>query len=126
MSKFCKICWEQNENPLLKFCKKCFYEEVKCDSIRKPIKQVSDKKKLRIKEEWSETGIFMEIWNEREHKCEKCNYPLQEPKAHNFDHIKAKWMNKGKRLDKDNIKILCFACHFERTTGLKYKWLLLD
>ena len=26
MSKTCKNCWSKNENPLLKYCKKCIYE----------------------------------------------------------------------------------------------------
>lgn len=36
MSRSCKICGETNENSLLKFCRKCYYQEVKINDIRKP------------------------------------------------------------------------------------------
>ena len=98
----------------------------KKEKILKPIPKISEKKKKRLKEEWSESAIFMEIWGEREHKCEECGKLIQNPKPHHFDHVKWKWMNKDKRLDKSNIQILCFGCHFEKTTWLSYKWINLD
>ncbi len=124
--KNCKICWALNENPLLKFCKKCYYEVNDDYSKKKPMKQISDKRKERILNWWSEKEVFREIWNERKHECENCWKVLKEAKAHNFDHIipKSRW--EKYRLDKENIKVVCFACHFLKTTWLNYKWPDLD
>lgn len=89
------------------------------------IKKISDKRKERLS--WfSEKDLFKEIWEERERKCIKCWKALKEAKAHNFNHIKSKGKYPELRLCKDNIEILCFACHFEFTTWLKYKWIELD
>lgn len=41
-------------------------------------------------------------------KCEKCGVYINEPKYHNFNHLK------GRRehfLDKDAIELVCFVCH---------------
>lgn len=92
----------------------------------KPIAKIGKRKIERIKNEGSETDIFMTIWNNRPHICENCWQTLNEPKTHNFDHIipKSRW--KEYRLDEDNIQIVCFACHYEKTTWQIYKWINLD
>lgn len=91
----------------------------------KPWKSKS-RKKRRIAELWTESEVFLEIWNERLHKCEDCWRNINEPHAHNFDHEipKSRW--EEFRYDKNNIKIRCFPCHFLKTTWLIYKWPNLD
>jgi len=89
------------------------------------INKISKKRKERLS--WySEKDLFLEIWNERKHECEECWKILREAKAHNFDHIKPKWKYPELRLEKTNIKLICFSCHFKKTTGLNYKWPILD
>ncbi len=133
MAKFCKQCGKLNENPLLKLCREHYYQEqldnpkqLKFNQIKrsKP-KQVSNKRKERLSK-YSEKDLFKEVWNEREHVCEDCGKFLKEAKAHNFDHIipKSKW--EEYRLNKNNIKLICFACHFTKTNGLVYKWVDYD
>jgi 5-methylcytosine-specific restriction endonuclease McrA len=88
---------------------------------RKPIAKVSEKKKKRLKEQGSEKDVFLKVWNKKPHVCEICGKALKEPKPHNFDHKIPKSRGEKHRLDESNIQILCFACHFEKTSGLKYK-----
>ena len=82
--------------------------------------------KKKKKPKWSQKELFMEVWNEREHKCVECNRYLTTPRAHNFDHIKSKWSRIDLKYDKDNIQIVCFKCHFYITNKLIYKWPDLD
>ena len=124
----CKTCWWpiDHNNTLISRCKTCHYEHSNNNKKQTRINLVSDKKKERLKNWWSEIELFKEIWNERKRICEECWKILKEPKAHNFDHIipKSRW--EKYRLDKSNIKIVCFACHFLKTTWLNYKWPDLD
>jgi len=94
--------------------------------VQKPIPKISEKKKQRMKEEWTETALFDKVWRERPHVCVECGKELKSPKPHNFDHIIPKSRGKAYRLDPDNIQILCFWCHYEKTTLQKYKWIDLD
>jgi len=94
---------------------------------KKPIAKISEKKKKRIKEQGSEIDLFREIITDRgELYCEVCGKHIKNPKPHHFDHKipKSRW--EKYRLDKNNIQILCFADHFEKTTWLKYKGINLD
>ena len=84
------------------------------------------KTNTKKKSKQSQKELFMEIWNERPHECVECGRILREPRPHNFDHIVTKWARRDLRYDKDNIQILCFACHFYKTNKLKYKWPDLD
>lgn len=93
---------------------------------QKPIPKISKKKLSRIKHEWKETEIFDIVWNERPHECVKCRKKLKKKKIHNFDHIIPKSRGEQYRLDPDNIQILCFWCHYEKTTWQNYKWIDLD
>ena len=133
----CKSCNKRNsiEETLFKwvysfcnsFCYNNYQKENKSSpKVKNTIRKVSLKKQQRIKEWWSEKDLFLEIWNERKRECEICWKYLQEAKAHNFDHIipKSRW--EKYRLDKDNIKIVCFFCHFIKTHWLVYKWPDLD
>lgn len=66
-----------------------------------------------------ERAVFEQVWNERPHVCEVCGVMIREPRIHNFDHIIPKSRRKDLRLDPTNIRIVCFACHFERHNGGK-------
>lgn len=56
--------------------------------------------------------LFMEIWEEREHVCAKCGKPLgDEPKAIFFSHTRSRGARPDLKMDKDNIELLCSACH---------------
>ena len=70
--------------------------------------------------------MFREIRSEREHNCTICNRHIQEPKAHNFDHIKTKGSRTDLRTKKENIQIVCFKCHFEKHNGGMYKGIDFD
>lgn len=60
-----------------------------------------------------EKKVFLEIWDEREHVCTNCNRHLgSEPRATYFAHIKPKSIYPSLRLDKANIRLLCFECHY--------------
>lgn len=85
------------------------------------IRKISKKKAQRIKEWKSEKDLFEKIRNERLHECCVCGKYIYEAKAHNFDHIIPKSRGEQYRLDENNIQIVCFWCHFEKWTKLKYK-----
>ena len=81
-------------------------------SSKRPIKNNSSKK-IRIT---GEREMFLEIWEERAHYCTnpKCRVFLgNEPKTVFFSHIKAKSVYPELRLEKTNIRLLCFSCHFD-------------
>lgn len=57
-------------------------------------------------------SLFMEIWEERPHVCVKCGKPLgDEPKAIFFSHIRSRGARPDLKMDKNNIELLCSACH---------------
>ncbi len=89
--------------------------------VRKPIPKIGKRTKERISEHGTESELFAKIWNDRPHACEECGKTITEPRAHNFDHVIPKGRDASKRYDPDNIRLLCFACHFHKTTGLAYK-----
>jgi len=51
--------------------------------------------------------LYMEIWDEREHRCMNCGIPIPNPVVHNFSHIRSKGARPDLKYDKDNIEILC-------------------
>lgn len=126
--KKCKVCWQprDHDNPLVARCKKCQYEHSLKNKKQTRINLVSDKKKERLANWWSEKDLFKEIWEERPHICEECWKTLKEAKAHNFSHIKSKGKYPELRLEKSNIELLCFRCHFKKDMWLDYKWPDLD
>lgn len=70
-----------------------------------------------------EKKLFLEIWNERIHYCINCNeYLGNEAKAHYFSHIKPKGLYPELRLDKSNIQLLCFDCHYAYDFQSKEKY----
>lgn len=59
-----------------------------------------------------ERDLFLIIWGERPHYCTNCcAYLGDEPRAQYFAHIIPKSRGEQYRLDKDNIRLLCFTCH---------------
>ena len=78
------------------------------------------------KKKHSQKELFKQVWEERLHICVDCWKYLKEAKAHNFDHIKTKWSRPDLKYDKDNIDIVCFACHFYRTNKMRYLGIELD
>lgn len=57
-------------------------------------------------------SLFEEIWKERPHVCVKCGKLLgDEPRAIFFSHIKSRGSHPELKMDKNNIELLCSACH---------------
>ena len=87
---------------------------------RQPLKRSAIKKKYNPS---GEAKIFMEIWNEQPHICANCKAPLgDEPLTFNFAHIKPKGKYPELRLDKDNIFLSCFDCHYIEHNGTKAQY----
>lgn len=61
-----------------------------------------------------EMEVFKEIASEREHQCEvqDCGKWIEELSPENFHHDKTKGAHPELRLNKANIKIVCFDCHY--------------
>jgi len=63
--------------------------------------------------------FFMEVWNERSHKCEHCDSVLgSEPLSYMFDHILEKEKYKDLEFEKDNIWLVCLECHDNKSRGI--------
>jgi len=122
MTKYCKYCWKANENPLLKLCRACYYEEQLNNPKQKrfyelkrtPIKKVSNKKKQRLKETWWEKATFEKVWWTRKRNCCICWKYILEPKPFCFAHILAKSKYPYLRNFTNNIALVCsINCHQE-------------
>ena len=86
----------------------------KIEKKLKPIPKISQKKKERIKKEWSEADLFREIWWERSHNCEICWKFIPEPRPECFSHILSKGRYPALRYNKRNIVLCCqILCHKE-------------
>jgi len=115
--------WIQNSKGV---CSDCVYMsnhngktqfEVSYDRQKqKVVKQYHIKKKVpkkRFKKATGEKIMFLEVWQEREHICKWCGVNLGDtPKAHMFSHRISKGANSKLRLDKNNIDLFCFDCHY--------------
>jgi hypothetical protein len=65
-----------------------------------------------------EKKMFLEIWEEREHKCVLCDKFLGwEPNIFYFSHILTKGAYPKFRLNKDNIMLNCMDCHIVWDNG---------
>lgn len=94
----------------------CYYEKQNKNSLwtRKAIKNVSSKRKERLKSWNSEKDMFLEIWNERDQVCEICEKVILEPQTFCFAHRAPKWTYPEHRLKKENISLVCsIKCHWE-------------
>lgn len=80
--------------------------------------------KRKFREPTGEKNIFLELWNERPHICTNCMIHLgDEPIAHFFSHIISKKRKPELRLEKTNIRLLCFECHYSYDFQGKEKFL---
>lgn len=103
----CKCCGRRTyiQNKFLSLCSKCVYEK-----NHKTKKEFKTKKVAR--KSTGEKELFLEVWNERIHRCENCGTDLGKiPKAYMFAHIRAKSIDSTNRLNKENIRLLCWDCH---------------
>lgn len=90
---------------------RCFY----C-TPKKPIKT---KKKFDKKLREKDHDFYNEIWDERPHVCGNCGQFLgNEPLTLFFDHILEKSKYPEYRHNKDNIWLLCWQCHTNKTNGI--------
>lgn len=51
--------------------------------------------------------LYAEIWEERNHVCVNCGFPIREPIAHVFSHKKSKGARPELKYEKSNIELLC-------------------
>lgn len=88
----------------------------------KPAVTFKEPKPLKKKHKpTGELDLFRMIWNEREHFCINCECVIREHRDKennviinpiNFHHLKPKSRYPELRLNKKNIVIWCFDCHF--------------
>lgn len=88
------------------------------------LKRVSEKKKsedpqIKKDQQDKDREFYMSIWNERGPKCESCDCPLftNEPTSANMDHLMPKSKFPELRYEKENILVVCLACHTNREGG---------
>lgn len=83
-------------------------------------------KRTQIKRKRKITGeakMFYEIWQERPHVCENCKIHLgNDARTWNFSHTKPKSIYPELRLDKNNIQLLCYECHYAKDHQTKEKF----
>lgn len=124
----CKGCGKNTiiQNKVKFFCKDCVYKanhegksQAQVQQERKAEKElikttpIKCKRYIYKKRNTGERQIFLEIWKERPHLCENCGSNLGEtPRNYMFSHIKAKSICPSLRLDKSNIRLLCWDCHY--------------
>lgn len=101
------------------WCDKCNHKHKQEKKKNKP-KPIPAKKNYFKEPVQRESDIFLEIWQEREHKCEVCDKPIYQPIAANFAHILPKALNKYPlfKLHKPCVAIMCYdlkspSCHFK-------------
>lgn len=86
---------------------------------RKKISPISQKKRDRLKKEWTEKALFFSVWQSRadrhgRHWCEICGCEVKEPRAWCFSHNLSKWRYPEYRLFDKNITLVCSPeCHQE-------------
>lgn len=126
--------WIQNKTKHL--CGDCVYEnnhdgKSRFEVLRekqalKPYKVSTIKRKplkTKLRKPTGEGKLFLEIWEEREHICSnpKCKVDLgEEPLVYFFSHDKSKGADASQRLNKEQISLLCWPCHFEKEFGMKF------
>jgi len=118
----CKNCGIKTyiENKAKKLCKRCNFKRRHNGKDKYQVdKEKCKKKTIKIKNT-GEKKLFLEIWEEREHICSNPNckkFLGEEPLAQFFSHRKPKSTHPELRLDKNNVYLKCFECHFEEETG---------
>tara|TARA_R110000868_G_scaffold411642_1_gene706639 strand:- start:1958 stop:2218 length:261 start_codon:yes stop_codon:yes gene_type:complete len=77
----------------------------------------------RKRKSTGEAIVFYEIWNERQHICENCKIYLgDDARTWFFSHIKPKGKYPELRLEKNNIQLLCYDCHYAHDFKTKEKY----
>jgi len=119
----CKKCWfyKMTDNQKC-FCNAKAYDEKKLTKKKdkKPIKQVSEKKTKRIKDNWSEWTMFKNIYKKLckkwEHECIICSEIVDEddviPSC--FPHILPKGKFPEYRYFENNIWFVCWIDHHNK------------
>jgi len=121
MAKFCKKCGKLNENPLLKLCREHYYEEQLNNPKQKKfyeikrtaIKKISDKKKKRLKEYWSEVELFKKVFSKNKNCviCWKWFKSFEDTKTWCYAHILSKKNYPHLRYFINNIAFVCSIEH---------------
>lgn len=100
---------------------------LKSGKKQKAIPKIWKRRKERIKNWGSEFSFFKEVAIERQVDwkvcCVECDkwIRLEDLTVWNFDHEKPKSKWEDLRLDKENLKIKCVACHFKKTNWQELK-----
>lgn len=77
----------------------------------------------RKRKNTGEAQLFYEIWQERPHICINCKAHLgNDARTWHFSHIKPKGKYPELRLDKNNIQLLCYDCHYAYDFKTKEKF----
>lgn len=118
-----------------KFNDKKLSKKTKTEKKQKPIKQISEKKKKRIKNNWTEWQLFKNIYKKLckkwLHECIICSEIVDEddviPAC--FPHILPKWKYPEHRYFENNIWFVCWIDHHakfdEAINNFKQvKWLM--
>lgn len=86
---------------------------------KKPLAKNGKKKTERLKAGGSEVKLFLEIWNERPHKCEQCGETIRDFQLWCFPHKLSKQLFPAHRLKKENIGFVCsIECHHKQDEKL--------
>lgn len=107
--------------------KKKAFEELKNKYQLKRTSLKRTELKKKFPKATGEKELFLEIWEERPHYCTNINckeYLGEEPLTHYFSHMKSKGAHNELRLDKQNITLLCFDCHYIYDNGDRTKIIL--
>lgn len=120
MTKICKICWKTNENPLLKYCKKHYFEKQnkKPKKIykfkRTKLKIIWKKRAERLKNNGSEVLTYKKKFNSCDKRCVICwkkYYSFEQTKPLNYAHILNKRDWSHIRNFTNNIALVCSIEH---------------
>lgn len=111
----CCICgFKYIVNRKYKLCDKHNKERLREQStvVKKPSLKVAKKRTNTNLEQDTEHQIRIQLWEQREHRCEECGRSLgDEPRPVFFSHILSKGAHPRLRCDKRNFNLLCFNCH---------------
>ena len=102
------------------YCK--FHQGLRTDKKPKGIKKITEKGKVKkeLKKALypNDIAFYFEIWSERPHECYNCGKNLGvRPLTLYFDHILEKGNPKYEHLryEKENICLLCWDCHTNKS-----------
>lgn len=127
-SGICIECGREGQyaKPSLSLCPVCNGKRLESKRPRLPLASSNSEKpvaKLPPQKRRKSTGeavMFRAIWSTRKHICINCKDNLgNEAKTFFFAHILPKSRYPEKRLDPNNIMLLCFDCHREYDQGTK-------